>query len=74
MAWRVSPDAYSAADGKSCRVGPVAGAYHRAEGVPLRGTDERRSTACPGSKPGSKPGRGPYGDCFVVYQSFAIAL
>ena len=74
MAWRVSPDACSAADGKSCRVGPVAGAYHRAEGVPLRGTDERRSTACPGRKPGSKPGRGPYGDCFLAYQSFANAL
>ncbi len=74
MTWRGSPDACSAADGKSCRVGPVSGAYLRAEGVPLRGADERCSTACPGSKPGSKPGRGPHGGGFLAYQSFAIAL
>ena len=70
MTWCGSPGACSAADGKSRRVGPVAGAYHRAENVPLRGADERRSTA----GPGSKPGRGAYGGCFIAYQSFAIAL
>ena len=77
MTWRVSPDACSAADGKSCRVGPVSGAYLRAEDVPLRGADdadEGCSTACPSSKPGSKPSRGPYGGGFLAYQSFAIAL